>query len=132
MTTTSENLLAVMYASGKATNHYLRRLHNLAINLNWLAWPILAKAVWPKIESGHRRAITSEEHDRILASEKQIERRAFYELLWETGCSQSDAANLGEPDIDLHQRVLSYRRMKLGEESEPARLTIGNRLMTLL
>lgn len=40
--TTSEELLSVMRDGRSSTNHYLRRLHNLAIDLGWLAWPILA------------------------------------------------------------------------------------------
>ena len=132
LATTSDDLLCVMRAGRNATNHYLRRLHNLAVNLGWLAWPILAKKAWPKLITARRRAVTPEEHARVLASEKNTERRAFYELLWETGCSQSDAANLRAEDIDWRKRVLVYRRMKLGEDSQPAQLTIGTRLLELL
>ncbi len=51
--TTSDDLLTVMHGGGNATNHYLRRLHNPAVNLGWLPWPILAKRAWPK---NHHRA----------------------------------------------------------------------------
>lgn len=132
ISTTSADLLSVLNKSGNATQHYLRRLHNLAVNLGWLGWPILAKNLWPKIKSGRRRAITQEEHEKIIASEQNAERKAFYELLWETGCSQSDAASLSNADIDWKNRVLSYHRMKLTEGSTPAMLTIGNRLFNLL
>ncbi|MEI9893845.1 MAG: hypothetical protein WDN28_08070 [Chthoniobacter sp.] len=44
----------------------MRRLHNLALNLGWLAWPILHKAAWPKIRSESKRAITAEEHAAIV------------------------------------------------------------------
>src|SRR6266853_4610354 len=40
--TTSSDFLAVIKAGRPSTNHYLRRLHNLALGLGWLAWPILA------------------------------------------------------------------------------------------
>ena len=46
-----------------------------------------------------KRAVTREEHERIIAAESNPERRAYYELLWETGCSQTDAANLSQADI---------------------------------
>jgi integrase len=132
LATTSDDLLTVMHAGRNSTNHYLRRLHNLAVNLGWLAWPILAKRAWPRIMTGRRRAVTADEHARIVAAEPNTERRAFYELLWETGCSQADAANLRAEDIDCKKRVLIYQRMKLREDSVPAQLTIGNRLFDLL
>ncbi len=57
--TTGEDLLAVIHANGNCVAHYLRRLHNLAVDLGWLPWPILAKRAWPKIRSQSKRAITS-------------------------------------------------------------------------
>lgn len=130
--TTSDDLLSVMRGGMNSVNHYLRRLHNLAVNLGWLAWPILAKRAWPKVITARRRAITKAEHEKIIAAETNAERRAYYELLWETGCSQTDAANLSQADIDWNKRILVYHRMKLSADSEPARLTIGNRLFALL
>jgi integrase len=121
-----------MRCGAHSVNHYLRRLHNLALNLAWLAWPILAKHAWPKIIAARRRAITLEEHERIIAAEQNAERRAYYQLLWETGCSQTDAANLTADEIDRSSRLLVYHRMKLRIDSEPARLSIGNRLLRLL
>ncbi len=132
LATTSDDLLTVMRGAGNATHHYLRRLHNLAVNLGWLAWPILAKRAWPRLITGRRRAVTADEHARIVAAEPNAERRAFYEFLWETGCSQADAANLRAEDIDWTKGVLIYQRMKLREDSVPAQLTIGSRLLDLL
>ena len=130
--TTSDDLLSAMRGKRNSVNHYLRRLHNLAVNLGWLAWPILAKRAWPKVITARRRAVTREEHEKIIAMEKNPERRAYYELLWETNCSQTDAANLSQADIDWSKRILVYHRVKLSADSEPARLTIGNRLLALL
>ena len=130
--TTGEDLLAIVHANGNCVAHYLRRLHNLALDLGWLAWPILAKRAWPKIHSKSRRAITAEEHAAVIASEKNTERRAYYELLYETGAAQTDAANLKADDIDWQNGVLVYRRKKLGPLSEPCRLTIGRKLKILL
>ena len=130
--TTGEDLLAIVHANGNCVAHYLRRLHNLALDLGWLAWPILAKRAWPKIRSQSKRAITAEEHAAVIASEKNPERRAYYELLYETGASQTDAANLTLEDIDWQNGVLVYRRKKLGPFSEPCRLTIGKKLNALL
>jgi integrase len=130
--TTATDLLAVLHANGNCVGHYLRRLHNLAIDLGWLAWPILAKRAWPKIRSQQKRAITAKEHAAVIASERSEERRTYYELLYETGAAQSDGANLKAEDVDWKNNVLIYHRQKLGPFSEPARLTIGAKLKTLL
>jgi integrase len=129
--TTAEDLLAV-HANGNCVGHYLRRLHNLAVDLGWLVWPILAKRAWPKIRSQSKRAITAEEHRAVIASEKNSERCAYYDLLYETGAAQTDAANLTAENIDWKNGILVYHRKKLGPFSEPARLTIGSKLRQLL
>jgi hypothetical protein len=47
-----------------------------------------------------KRAITAEEHTAIVQREQNAERRDFYEVLWHTGASQTDAACLrAEDDI---------------------------------
>jgi integrase len=130
--TTADHLLAVLHSNGNCVGHYLRRLHNLAVDLGWLAWPILAKRAWPKIRSQQKRAITVEEHAAVIACEGNDERHAFYELLYETGAAQTDGANLTAEDVDWGNGVLVYRRQKLGPFSEPARLTIGTKLRVLL
>jgi integrase len=130
--TTGADLLAIVHANGNCVAHYLRRLHNLAVDLGWLPWPILAKRAWPKIRSQSKRAITAEEHAAVIASEKNPERRAYYELLYETGAAQTDAANLTAENIDEMNGILVYHRKKLGPHSEPARLTIGRKLRSLL
>lgn len=130
--TTGEEILSIIHANGNCVAHYIRRLHNLAVDLGWLAWPILAKRAWPKIRSRSKRAITAEEHAAVVASEKNPERRTYYELLYETGAAQTDAANLTVENIDWTNGILVYHRKKLGPHSEPARLTIGRKLTALL
>jgi hypothetical protein len=130
--TTGADLLDIVHANGNCVAHYLRRLHNLALDLGWLPWPILAKRAWPKIRGHSKRAITAEEHAAVIASEKNTERRAYYELLYETGAAQTDAANLTAADIDWQNGILVYRRKKLGPFSEPCRLTMGKKLRALL
>jgi hypothetical protein len=49
--TNGEDILNVLKIGGTSTNNYMRGLHNLALNLGWLAWPILVRKVWPKIAS---------------------------------------------------------------------------------
>ena len=130
--TTGADLLTIVHANGNCVAHYLRRLHNLALDLGWLPWPVLAKRAWPKIRSQSKKAITAEEHAAVIASEKNTERRAYYELLYETSAAQTDAANLAAKNIDWQNGVLVYCRKKLGPLSEPCRLTIGRRLREIL
>jgi hypothetical protein len=40
--------------------------------------------LWPAVETKKKRGITLEEHQRIIAAEKNVERRLYYEFLWET------------------------------------------------
>lgn len=61
-----------------------------------------------------KRAVTAEEHQRILAAEKNPGRSLFYRLLWEIGAAQSDAAALRAEQIDWKTRTLSFQRMKTG------------------
>ena len=71
--TTGEDLLMIVHANGNCVGHYVRRLHNLALDLGWLPWPILSRRAWPKIRSQGKRAITAEEHAAVIASEKPFE-----------------------------------------------------------
>jgi integrase len=95
-----------------ATNVFLRRVHNFALDMGWLPWPVLPKKQWPKVQYGAKRAITWEEHRRIVEREQNPERRSFYELCWLLGGSQGDLASLSAEDIDWGSRVVSYRRQK--------------------
>jgi hypothetical protein len=44
--TSAEHLFAVLehQKAGNSTHHYLRRLHNFALNLGWLLAPVMAEA----------------------------------------------------------------------------------------
>jgi hypothetical protein len=61
--------------------------------MHWLPWPLLPKLQWPPVKFKLKRAITLDEHTRIVERERNPELRAFYELLWHLGGSQSDVAN---------------------------------------
>lgn len=130
--TTAEDFLRVLRAGGRATNHFLRRLHNLALGLGWLLAPVLHPKRWPKITAKPRRAITWAEHCDIVDTESDPERRMYYELLWETGGSQTDVAMLDARCIDWKRRLLIFHRRKLSPDAPPAQLSIGPRLESLL
>ena len=76
--TQGELLLNVLNAGTVSTNVYLRRLHNFCVDMNWLPWPIIPKRQWPPVRFGDKRAITWEEHEAIVARERNPERRTFY------------------------------------------------------
>jgi integrase len=110
--TRAEHFLAVLERGRVATNVFLRRIHNFALDMSWLPWPVLPKKQWPVVVYGQKRAITHEEHHAILAREQNPERRAYYELCWHLGGSQGDVASLNAEDVDWGKRVVSYRRKK--------------------
>lgn len=129
METQAEDILAILKTAKVSEIHYLRRLHNLALGLGWLALPVLAPKLWPKPQYKIKRGITPEEHALILAEVKNPERNFYYQLLWEVGASQSDAAALTAENIDWPSRTLTYFRMKTGEQ---AQMAISKRLEAIL
>jgi integrase len=123
-------------ADGKvSTNVYLRRLHNHALGMEWLLKSVIPRLQWPRPVFKSKRAITAEEHAAIVDREMNPERRDFYELLWHTGASQSDAACLLAEDVDWNQRTISYSRMKLksrGTGIKPALIRFGEEVAAIL
>ena len=67
--TTAEDFHAVLKAGGVFANHILRCIHNLALGMGWLLAPIIPQKLWPKEEKKFKRAITFEEHQRIIQAE---------------------------------------------------------------
>jgi len=100
METTSAHFLQVLNAGTISTNMFLRRLHNFAVGMHWLPWPVLPKRQWPAVKHKERRAITAEEHQKIIEREHNPEIRAYYQLLWHLGGSQTDIAELTAEDVD--------------------------------
>jgi hypothetical protein len=127
--TSAEDFLSILNGGKVSVAHYLKRLHNLALGLGWLAFPILAPRLWPKLHFKPKRAITLAEHQRILAAEKHPERNLYYQLLWEVGASQSYAAMLTAKNIDRKSNTLFYSRLKTGEQAE---LSISRSLAAIL
>jgi integrase len=76
-----------------------------------------------------KRGIKLDEHEAIMAAEENAERRNYYQMLWETGAAQSDAAALSARNIDWRTNTLTYTRLKNGSD---ARLRIGPRLRAFL
>jgi len=112
--TQAEMLLRALQAGTVSTNVYLRRLHNFCADMNWLPWPLIPKRQWPAVHYKEKRAITLEEHQRIIAAELNPERKAFYQLCWHLGGSQGDIASLKGEDVDWTNRTVSFFRKKTG------------------
>jgi integrase len=112
--TRSEHFLKTLQLGTVSTNVYLRRIHNYAMDMDWLPWPVLPRKRWPEIKFKEKRAITLEEHQAILAKESSAERKAFYQLAWCLGPSQSDLAFLEAENIDWENTMISFARKKTG------------------
>lgn len=97
--------------------------------MGWLPSPIIPAKLWPVRRPRPKRGISLQEHEQILAAEKNEERRHYYQLLWEIGAAQTDTAILTAENIDWGQRTLKYQRRKTGEW---ACIQIGPRLENLL
>ena len=127
--TTADDFQNVLKSGGVFTQHTLRCLHNLALGMGWILAPVIPPKLWPRIEKKHKRAITLEEHQRIIQAENNAERKMYYELLWEIGSAQTDGSKLTTANIDWKNRLLSFHRQKTGEL---CMLEIGARLESLL
>ncbi len=53
--TSSAHFLKVLELGGVSTNVYLRRIHNFALDMNWLPWSVLPKRQWPKVKFKEKR-----------------------------------------------------------------------------
>jgi hypothetical protein len=68
--TTPDDFLQVLRSCGVFNHATLRCLHNLAVGLGWLPWPILPAKLWPVVQTKQKRGITSEEHERNLNTKR--------------------------------------------------------------
>jgi len=112
--TPGELLLKVLQTGTVSTNVFLRRLHNFCMDMNWLPWPLIPKRQWPAVRFKEKRAVTLEEHQRIIAAEVNPERKVLYQLCWHLGASQGDIANLKGEDVDWTNGTVSFFRKKTG------------------
>ena len=109
--TKGELLFKVLHVGTVSTNVFLRQIHNFCLDMNWLPWPLIPKRQWPPVRYQEKRAVTLEEHLRIVEREKNPQFKAFYQLAWHLGASQSDLAHLCAEDIDWQARIICFVRM---------------------
>jgi integrase len=133
--TEAEDFLRVLYhrKAGVSTNIFLRTLHNYAVELGWVLKPVLPKSVWPRIRHPQRRGITANEHGILVSMTKNREYRLYFQLLWETGGSQTDIARLDASDIDWQARRLYYQRQRHRErDGGRVSIAVGSSLAAIL
>lgn len=127
--TQAEHLLDAMHKGTVSTNVFLRRIHNFALDMNWLPRSIIPKRQWPAVQFKEKRAITFDEHQAIVSREKNPERKIFYELCWYLGGSQGDIACLRGEDVDWESHTISFTRKKT---SVPVILHLGENALNVL
>lgn len=127
--TKAEALLTALQAGTVSTNVFLRRLHNFCVDMNWLPWPLVPKRQWPAVKYKPKRAITREEHEQIIAAERNPERKALYQLCWHLGASQGDVANLKGEDVDWVNNTVAFVRKKTGV---PVIIHLGSDALNIL
>ena len=110
--TKATEIFEVIRNGGVATNVFLRRFHNFALELSWIHKPILTKSYWPKVVYGPKFAISAEQHEAIIGRETNSERKAYYQLCWFLGGSNSDMALLRAESIDWERRTVTFIRLK--------------------
>jgi integrase len=110
--TKATEIFEVIRNGGVATNVFLRRFHNFALELGWIHKPILTKSYWPKVIYSPKVAITSDQYEAIINRETNPERRAYYQLCWYLGGSNSDMALLRAENIDWERRTVTFIRRK--------------------
>src|ERR1700733_2447778 len=112
--TQGEHLLAVLRTGTVSTNAFLRKVHNFALDMNWLPATVIPRRQWAAIHYKEKRAITLEEHQKIIAAEVNPERKTLYQLCWHLGASQGDIANLNGEDVDWTNNTIGFTRKKSG------------------
>jgi hypothetical protein len=112
--TQADHFLQVLRTGTVSTNIFLRRLHNFALEMDWIPKVIIPRRQWLKIKFEEKRPITLEEHLKITAAENNPEWRGFYNMLWHLGGAQSDIATLKAEDVDWNMKAISFSRAKTG------------------
>lgn len=97
--------------------------------MNWLPATVIPRRQWPPIHYKEKRAITCEEHQKIIAAELNPERKTLYQLCRHLGASQGDIASLKGEDVDWTNGTVSFTRKKTGV---PVLVHLGTEALNLL
>lgn len=112
--TYAEHFREVLKNGAPSTSKFLRTLQCFAIEQGWLHAPLLPNKVLRMKKQKDTKAITWEEHQRIVASEKRPEWKRYYTMCWLVGGGNTDMANLRVENFNKEIGVLTYIRKKTG------------------
>jgi hypothetical protein len=119
--------------AGTSTQKWLRIMHNRALDLGWILTPVMARRFWPKLGTKRAKAITFDQHSRLVETVKDNEFRRYLQMLWEIGGAQTDTARLHRDNVDIFNRRINYSRKKLESIGQGSvSIVIGEDLMKLL
>jgi len=76
--TRPEHFLRVLQQGSVSTNTFLRRLHNFALDMDWVPWPVMPKRQWPAVRYREKRAVTRQEHELILSTSFHKSTNVFF------------------------------------------------------
>ncbi|PTX99433.1 hypothetical protein DB346_16450 [Verrucomicrobia bacterium LW23] len=112
--TTGEILLSLLRTFSHSGLSYARRWYNLAIDFGWIPMNLLPRRHWPKIRSAERRAITCEEHGKLLESvHGEDDWYDYFQALWWLGAAQTDLARLTAERVNLAANQILFKRTKI-------------------
>lgn len=126
---TQRDLEPILQCGKTSIIKYLRDLHSFALERGLLAAPLVAPKRFKIKRKKVQRAITEIEHHKIISTEKHEDFRLYLELMWETGISNTDLANLRAEDCDGGRNILAFERLKTGTTS---RLGISAKVQAIL
>ena len=116
-----------------STYRWLRYLRNYAMDKGWLLHRVFSKKAWPKVKPRPKRAITSEQHRRIMEAEPDLERRQYYQMLWFSGGAQTDVAHFHSDCLDKATLTIFFQRKKMRTRDRGhCRIPIGEEIQALL
>jgi integrase len=107
----------------------LRKLHNFALDMNWLPVAVSPRRQWPEVFFKEKSATTPDEHERIVANEGGWEREGFYRLCLHLRASQGDLVRLIAQDGDWENETVSLFGKKTGV---PVVVHLGKEALSVL
>ena len=119
--------------AGSSAHKWLRIVHNRALDLGWLLTPVLPRKLWPHVPAKKVKALTEQQHQCLVDTEKDSEFKLYLQVLWETGGAQTDIACLHRDNVDLASQRLTFNRRKLEHRSMgEVAIVIGESLARVL
>ena len=148
--TEPRDLLNPLRGKGMGIMQLIRRMHEHAVGYQMIPYPIVGSKMWPVYDNKPMSmAITEEQHTKVIdrittmrrnrwsdetADQWRSEWIAYLWILWFTGASNKDAAELKAENINWRDMVIEFSRSKWvnKDKLEPCRIVIGPRFAEVL